>query len=210
MSELERVDAAIARWFGDQSEPALRAVVALGEAAYRRVIGLFYGTERAPAVTGAQQGQPGRLLLDGWNVLLAAVAQAQPDLYLADLAAGRVRVLSSPYTEVGILGGIDRPAALDALLRYRDDPDWLVRHHAVIGLGRHTDPAAADALEPALTDEVKLNRDEAARALQRRDPADARARYERLLAGDALTAELRKELHRRVATAKRLARTARR
>jgi hypothetical protein len=135
------------------------------------------------------------------RTLLAALAQAFPEAYLDEIDARRLNASQ----EIATISQLDHPRAAALLRRHSTNRDWLVRYHAVAGLGRHTDPESARALEGALVDVEQMIRDEAARWVQRRDPRRAWLVYEQLLQHKHLAPELRQELERRLITAKRLA-----
>jgi HEAT repeat protein len=159
--DVERIDAAIAEMLRHESHQAAAALVAFGPDALRRVVALFYGSARSATVAGAQHGRGGRELVDAWSVTVGEVARAQPEAFLDEIRAGRVRVGST--LEIVILGGIDLPEAAELLRAHARDEDWLTRYHVVRGLGRRTDPASVDTVRAARADPDRMVRDEAAR-----------------------------------------------
>jgi hypothetical protein len=200
------IDQAIADWLREETDSAGRRLVALGQAALLRAVEIYYGGSVCQVVAEVYGSRHARELVDAWAVALATLAQAYPEVYLAEINAGRIPMSAAePTTEVSILGGIDLPAAATLLCKHRTHPDWLVRYHVVRGLGRRTDRASVEAVEQAVTDPERMIRNEAARWVQRRDPDAARVLYQRLLNDPGLPPGLRPELVRRLGTAKRLA-----
>jgi HEAT repeats len=200
----DQIDAALGAWLRDEDERAWQLVVGHGPAALRRAVSLYYGPSRSEVVAAAQRSRPDRELVDAWAVLFGRLAEAFPTGYLAELAAGRIRLGDWPTLEVVILGSLPGPDAVAALLPYGAHTDWLVRYHVVRGLGWRTDPAAVDAVAAAVSDPHQSVRDEAARWVQRRSPRAAVALYQELLADPAQPAQRQEELRTRLATARRV------
>ena len=202
---LAEIDSAVAAFLHSEDVSALRRLVAAGASALARTVQLYRlppGDPRFPQVVrDAYRNRHDRELVDAWAVLLGALAQAFPEAYLDEIDARRL----SARREIATIGLLDHPRAAVLLRRHSTNRDWLVRYHAVAGLGRQTDPESARALEEALVDVEPMIRDEAARLIQRGDPRRAWVAYERLLHHRHLAPELRQELERRLITAKRLA-----
>jgi hypothetical protein len=205
MAAPDEVDEAIAQWLRDESPAAWTRVLRTGPEALLRAVELFYTRTSSPVVHAAAQQRHDRELVDAWAVLLGGLAHEHPEVYLAELAAGRIQPAATPLLETAILARIEQPAAVPWLLRFREHPDPYVRRVVVAGLAGHADPAARSTVEDGVMDADRMVRDEAAQWVQRRDPEAAAALYQRLLGNPALDPELRDELTQRLATARRLA-----
>jgi hypothetical protein len=202
---LAEVDGAVAAFLHSEDVSAVRQLVAAGPYTLARTVEIYGLPPRDPrfpqVVRDAYRNRHDRELVDAWATLLAALAQAFPEAYLDEIDARRLNASQ----EIATISQLDHPRAAALLRRHSTNRDWLVRYHAVAGLGRHTDPESARALEGALVDVEQMIRDEAARWVQRRDPRRAWLVYEQLLQHKHLAPELRQELERRLITAKRLA-----
>jgi hypothetical protein len=189
VAALEAIDEAIAVCLVQRSRAALAAVAALGADGLRRIHDIYYrGVPwAAPDLRGA-----GREIVDVWSRMLFELAVANPETYLEQVAARRLKLTTH---EVVILGAIDDPPATALLVRCCRERDWLIRLHAVEGLVRRDDPAAVAAVDTAAkTDCSVVVRVAAAKGVARRDPPRGRALYLRLLDHPHLTPLLKQEI----------------
>ncbi|GLY06958.1 hypothetical protein [Actinoplanes sp. NBRC 101535] len=120
-------DDALAACLTDPTPARLRVLTGFGPAAYRRVTSIYYGRTPIPKpVSAAIRQRHSMEIHDAWSVIVAAVALAHPDLFVADVAQmPRVGSL-----EVAVVGRIDRPEVRGLLEHWTDDSDELVREHA--------------------------------------------------------------------------------
>jgi hypothetical protein len=101
--------------------PRSRTVAALGADGLRRIHDIYYrGVPwAAPDLRGA-----GREIVDVWSRMLFELAVANPETYLEQVAARRLKLTT---LEVVILGAIDDPSATALLVRCCRERDWLIR-----------------------------------------------------------------------------------
>lgn len=189
------LDEAIIGWLRDESDAAFDRLSGLGQAVLYRAVGLYYGHSSWAAEPVFDRA--GREIGDAWSVLLGRLAQLYPDAYLEQIEARRIRLtrISSPTSEVVILGLIADPRAVALLAKCARHRDWLVRYHAVQGLVWRDDPEAVAAVDRAAREDCSVSvRCEAAAGVARRDPARAIKLYTALLEHPHLTPMLRKQV----------------
>src|SRR2546430_10939140 len=105
------IDQAIANWLYEETDSAGRTLIALGPSGLLRAVEVYYGGSVSDVIAQAHRSRHARELIDAWAVMLAALVQAYPEVYLAEIDAGRIPLSGpSPTTEICILGGIDLPA----------------------------------------------------------------------------------------------------
>jgi HEAT repeats len=183
------IDQAIAACLTEQTGAAFERVAALGPEGLRRLHDIYYrgAAWAAPDLRGA-----GRELVDAWSRMLFDLAIANPEAYLEQVAARRLRLAT---LEVVILGHLADPRATALLVRCCRHPEWLMRYHAVRGLGSSDDPAAVAAVDRAAKVDCSVAvRAEATAGVARRDPARARILYLGLLDHPHMTPLLRQEI----------------
>jgi hypothetical protein len=188
---LEAIDEAIAACLVQRTDAAFEGVAALGPEGLRRLHDIYY---RGAAWGAPDHSGAGREVVDLWSRMLFELATANPEAYLEQIAARRLRLRT---LEIVILGHLADPRATVLLARCCRHPEWLMRYHAVRGLVSRDDPAAVAAVDRAAkVDCSVVVRVEATAGVARRDPARARTLYLGLLDHPHLTPLLRGDIER--------------
>jgi HEAT repeat protein len=157
-----RVDKALIALF-EGKRGAEERLAAYGPEAFHRVMKLINSRPvDFPERLREQIVRLGRASIDIWSSAIAAVAWANPRLYVDQLGA-------QPGTlDMVILARIEDPRVVAILRRALDCDDWLIRYHAVLGLAARPEPEARQHLRAGLGDVEEMIRREAARALIRK------------------------------------------
>ncbi len=165
------------------------ALAATGAVGLSRVLAWWFGpaTSDRPAALGV----PDRELADRWLEAIAVLGCAHPSVFM-DALAGTTHLRHV----VDVLGQVDDRRAVDALVRFATDDDWLTRRSAVRGLAHHDTPPVRAVLDAALADVEPVVRLAAIESLAGRDPVGAAAAARVLLDDPACTPLLHHELRR--------------
>ncbi len=171
------LDQALSTYLDSGSEENLEALLHFGPAAFSRVFELSYRGHDAdvPRLNPAPR-VAGREAIDAWSSVLSRLAREFPDRFFDALDALEPQPVLS-VMEVVIVAGIPGRRATKWLQPFAASADWLLRYHAVRGLGSRNDELAIGVVEDRLADSDPSVHFAAIRGLAWRD----RGRAEQLL-----------------------------
>ncbi len=160
------VEALLVDVLTEPTPSALSAWAATGKAGLKRLRAELDGTRHAALPSSCDP----RDTVEHLGAAIAALAEAEPDEFLATFSAPAWRTAPGVVTGLGV---IDRPAATRRLLEAIAGPDPRVRTDAAIGLGNREGPEVTASLVAALDDEAQFVRFHALRSLAKVGDASA-------------------------------------